>query len=55
MGPPLATSLQFMPQPSAMFLPKLISVRMALHGGDVSALSRMPAEDEVLRSGLLEF
>jgi hypothetical protein len=48
MGPPLATALQFMPQPSAMLLPKLISLRMALHGNDVSALSRMPAEDDPL-------
>jgi hypothetical protein len=43
-GLPLASSLQFPPQPAAMFLPTLISARMALYGNDVAAMTTMPSD-----------
>jgi hypothetical protein len=46
MGAPLASSLQFPPQPAAMFLPKLITARMALHANDVTALSTLPSDSD---------
>ena len=46
MGIPLASSLQFPPQPAAMVLPKLISARMALYGNDVAAMSTLPSESD---------
>jgi hypothetical protein len=46
MGIPLGSSLQFPPQPAAMFLPKLISARMALYGNDVAAMSTLPSESD---------
>lgn len=45
-GIPLVSSLQFPPQPAAMFLPKLISARMALYGNDVGAMSTPPSESD---------
>jgi len=46
MGLPLASSLQFPPQPAAMILPKLITARMALYGNDVAAMSTLPSESD---------
>ena len=46
MGIPLASALQFPPQPAAMFLPKLIAARMALYGNDVAAMSTLPSESD---------
>jgi uncharacterized protein DUF6745 len=45
-GAPLASSLQFPPQPTAMLLPKLVSERMALYGNDVTALTTLPADSD---------
>jgi hypothetical protein len=46
MGIPLGSSLQFPPQPAAMFLPKLVAARMALYGNDVAAMSTLPPESD---------
>jgi hypothetical protein len=46
MGVALASSLQFPPQPAAMFLPKLITARMALYNSDVAAMSTLPSDTD---------
>jgi len=46
MGLPLASSLQFPPQPATMLLPKLITARMSLYGDDVAAMSTLPSDTD---------
>ena len=48
MGQPRGMSLQYMPQPAALLMPKLLSARMALFGSDVSAMTAMPADTDPL-------